>query len=110
MSQLNSGTAQVNTLTTSGSTISIPKNISVTGDINFTGTLLQNGVAFETLPTQSPKTAGGILMSDGENAFWGTTLAEEGDVGGNNNFGYYNSSPSTTTCLLYTSPSPRDQA
>ena len=51
MSQLNSGTAQVNTLTTSGSTISIPKNISVTGDINFTGTLLQNGVAFETLPT-----------------------------------------------------------
>ena len=48
MSQLNSGTAQVNTLTTSGSTISIPKNISVTGDINFTGTLLQNGVAFET--------------------------------------------------------------
>ena len=30
MSQLNAATSQVNTLTSSGSTISIPKNISVT--------------------------------------------------------------------------------
>ena len=76
MSQLNAATSQVNTLTSSGSTISIPKNISVTGNINFTGDLLQNGVLFETLPTQSPKTAGGILMSDGANAFWGSAVAD----------------------------------
>ena len=97
MSQVNVGTTQLNTLTSGGSTISIPKNITVSGNINFTGDLLQNGVLFETLPSQSPKTAGGILMSDGMNAFWGTTLAAEGDVGGNNNFGYYNSYPTTTT-------------
>ena len=58
---------------------------------------MQNGVLFETLPSQSPKTAGSILISDGKNAFWGTALAVEGDVGGGNNFGYYNSYPSTTT-------------
>ena len=62
MSQVNVGTTQLNTLTSGGATISIPKNISVSGNINFTGDLLQNGVLFETLPSQSPKTAGGILM------------------------------------------------
>lgn len=97
MSQVNVGTTQLNTLTSGGSTISIPKNITVSGNINFTGDLLQNGVLFETLPSQSPKTAGSILISDGKNAFWGTALAVEGDVGGGNNFGYYNSYPSTTT-------------
>ena len=95
MSQLNAATSQVNTLTSSGSTISIPKNISVTGNINFTGDLLQNGVLFETLPTQSPKTAGGILMSDGANAFWGSAVADESTQAafqnsyGTNQFGPY---------------------
>ena len=42
MSQLNAATTQVNTLTSGGSTVSIPKNIDVTGNINFTGNLLQN--------------------------------------------------------------------
>ena len=88
MSQVNVGTTQLNTLTSGGSTISIPKNITVSGNINFTGDLLQNGVLFETLPSHNPKTAGAILMSDGKNAFWGTALATEGDVGGNNNFGF----------------------
>ena len=96
MSQLNAATTQVNTLTSGGSTVSIPKNIDVTGNINFTGDLLQNGVLFETLPAQSPKTSGGILMSDGANAFWGTAVGAESSQAafqgsyGNNNFGPYN--------------------
>ena len=95
MSQLNAATTQVNTVTSSGSTVAIPKNIDVTGNINFTGNLLQNGVLFETLPSQSPKTAGGILMSDGTNAFWGTAAASESSQAafqgsyGTNNFGPY---------------------
>ena len=95
MSQLNAATSQVNTLTSGGSTISIPKNISVTGNINFTGDLLQNGVLFVTLPSQSPKTAGGLLMSDGANAFWGSAVASESSQAafqnsyGTNNFGPY---------------------
>ena len=36
MSQLNAATTQVNTVTSSGSTVAIPKNIDVTGNINFT--------------------------------------------------------------------------
>lgn len=43
----------------------------VSGDINFTGDLYQNGTVFETLPSQSnPDTKGAILRSDGENAYW----------------------------------------
>jgi hypothetical protein len=43
----------------------------VSGDINFTGDLYQNGTVFETLPSQSnPDTRGAILRSDGENAYW----------------------------------------
>ena len=42
MSQVNAGTAQVNTLTSSGSTVTIPKNVQVNGNIDFTGTLYQN--------------------------------------------------------------------
>ena len=53
MSQLNAATTQVNTVTSSGSTVAIPKNIDVTGNINFTGDLLQNGVLFETLLNNS---------------------------------------------------------
>ena len=97
MSQVNAGTAQVNTLTSSGSTVTIPKNVQVNGNIDFTGTLYQNGTPFETLPSQSPHTAGGILMSDGKNAFWGTAVAQEGTTGGANYFGDYNSYPTTTT-------------
>ena len=48
MSQVNVGTTQLNTLTSGGATISVPKNISVSVNINFTGDLLQNGVLFET--------------------------------------------------------------
>ena len=43
------------------------------------------------------KTAGAILMSNGTEAFWGTAMGEEGSTGGNNNFGLYNSYPTTTT-------------
>ena len=43
----------------------------VSGDINFTGSLYQNGTIFETLPSQSnPGTRGAILRSDGANAYW----------------------------------------
>ena len=104
MSQVTTTTVQTNTVTSSGGTVSIPKNVDVTGNINFTGNLLQNGVLFETLPTQSPDTAGAILMSDGTNAFWSGAVSAEAagsfsprGGSGNNPFGIYQATPTTTT-------------
>lgn len=46
--------------------------LNVSGSINFTGTLYQNGSPFVTLPAQSASTIGAALRSDGTNAFWDT--------------------------------------
>ena len=112
MSQVTTTTVQLNTVTSGGSTVSIPKNVDVTGNINFTGNLLQNGVPFETLPPQSPNTAGAILMSDGTQAFWGNAVAAEATgtgtfIGGSGNtpFGIYQATPDTTTAAGGQNPS-----
>ena len=52
-------------------TLTSNNSISVTGDINFSGSLLQNGYPFVTLPTQTDATRGAYLVSDGNTgAFW----------------------------------------
>ena len=53
-------------------------NVAVSGNIDFSGQLLQNGQPFVTLPAQNTSNLGAVLRSGG------------------------------STCLLYTSPSPRD--
>lgn len=70
MSQLTATTVLTNTITSGGTTVAIPKNVAVTGNIDFTGSLLQNGLPFASLPTQNVRTAGATLMSDGNSAFW----------------------------------------
>ena len=62
-------------------------NVTVSGDVNFTGNLLQNGSPFVTLPVQNADNLGAVLRSGGTSgtAYW-----------------------DTSGCLLYTSPSPRD--
>lgn len=116
MSQVTTTTVQANTLTSGGTTVAIPKNVDVTGNINFTGQLLQNGQPFAAIPNQSPATAGSVLMSDGQNAFWANAVPNESvgagaywatqptgpNTGGSlttfsNEFGTYRSTPSTTT-------------
>lgn len=80
MSQVSASTVQTNTLTSGGTTVSIPKNVTVTGNIDFTGNLLKNGAPFASLPEQTFRTAGAMLMSDGGTAFWaypGETLASD---------------------------------
>ena len=49
--------------------------IDVTGNINFTGDLLQNGSPFVTLPVQNADNLGAVLRSGGttEQAYWDTT-------------------------------------
>ena len=46
--------------------------ISVSGNIDFTGQLLQNGSPFVTLPTQDASNLGAVLRSGGtsEQAYW----------------------------------------
>ena len=70
MSQVTATTVQTNTITSGGTTVSIPKNVAVTGNIDFTGNLLQNGLPFASLPSQNVRTSGATLMSDGNSAFW----------------------------------------
>jgi hypothetical protein len=43
MSQVTASSVITNTLTSGGNTISIPKNVTVSGNIDFAGNLLQNG-------------------------------------------------------------------
>ena len=47
-------------------------NVSVAGNIDFTGTLLQNGQPFVTLPTQDVSNIGAVLRSGGSSgqAYW----------------------------------------
>ena len=47
-------------------------NVSVAGNIDFTGTLLQNGQPFVTLPTQDTSNIGAVLRSGGSTgqAYW----------------------------------------
>jgi hypothetical protein len=70
MSQVTASSVITNTLTSGGNTISIPKNVTVSGNIDFAGNLLQNGAPFASLPPQNFRTSGAMLMSDGGNAFW----------------------------------------
>ena len=46
--------------------------VNVTGNIDFTGTLLQNGQPFVTLPPQSASNLGRVLRSGGDtgDAYW----------------------------------------
>ena len=57
--------------------------ISVTGNINFTGELLQNGSPFVTLPVQNADNIGAVLRSGGttETAYWDTS-GEGSQIGG----------------------------
>ena len=50
-------------------------NVGVTGNIDFTGQLLQNGSPFVTLPTQTAANLGAVLRSGGTSgtAYWDTT-------------------------------------
>jgi hypothetical protein len=70
MSQVTASSVITNTLTSGGNTISIPKNVTVSGNIDFAGNLLQNGAPFASLPPQNFRTSGAMLMSDGGSAFW----------------------------------------
>ena len=47
-------------------------NVAVTGNIDFSGDLLQNGSAFVTLPTQDASNFGSVLRSGvtSGNAYW----------------------------------------
>ena len=49
-------------------------NVNVTGNIDFTGDLLQNGSPFVTLPTQDASNLGSVLRSGGNTgtAYWDT--------------------------------------
>jgi len=49
-------------------------NVAVTGNIDFSGDLLQNGSPFVTLPTQDASNLGSVLRSGGTsgNAYWDT--------------------------------------
>ena len=44
--------------------------LNVNGDVNFTGTLYQNGVEFTSIPSQDDTTRGAVLKSDGTSAYW----------------------------------------
>ncbi len=57
-------------------------NVAVTGNIDFTGTLLQNGQPFVTLPTQDASNLGAVLRSGGTSgtAYW--DLSQEGTADG----------------------------
>ena len=50
-------------------------NVAVTGNIDFTGQLLQNGSPFVTLPTQTASNLGAVLRSGGTSgtAYWDTS-------------------------------------
>ena len=50
-------------------------NVAVTGNIDFTGQLLQNGSPFVTLPTQTAANLGAVLRSGGTSgtAYWDTS-------------------------------------
>jgi len=61
--------------------IDIEVGANITGDINFTGSLLRNGQPFASLPEQSLETAGSQLFSDGQTAYWASPTASF--VGGN---------------------------
>jgi len=62
-------TDNISTLSGTGQ-INILQSASVDGNIDFTGSLLQNGLPFVTLPEQSIETMGASLCSDGVTAFW----------------------------------------
>ena len=68
-----SGTGQINIL----------QSASVSGNINFTGNLLQNGQPFVTLPEQSIQTMGAMLCSDGVTAYWAHPNTFEDNAGNN---------------------------
>lgn len=57
-------------------------NVNVTGSIDFTGTLLNNGQPFKTLPAQTTSNIGAVLRSGGSSgdAYW--DLAGEGTAEG----------------------------
>ena len=61
-------------------------NVAVTGNIDFTGQLLQNGSPFVTLPTQTADNLGYVLRSGGTSgtAFWDGS-GEGSQVGGCSN-------------------------
>ena len=61
---------------TGGATFS--GSVNVSGNIDFTGSLLQNGSPFVTLPTQDATNLGSVLRSGGNtgNAYWDTTGGE----------------------------------
>ena len=59
----------ITNLAGSGS-VDVEVGIDISGDINFTGSLLRNGAPFASLPEQGPETAGSMLISDGQTAFW----------------------------------------
>ena len=52
--------------------------VNVTGNIDFTGQLLQNGSPFLTLPTQDATNLGSVLRSGGtsEVAYWDTGVEQ----------------------------------
>ena len=58
-------------------------NVGVTGNIDFSGQLLQNGQPFVTLPTQTADNLGAVLRSGGTSgtAYWDTS-GEGSQVGG----------------------------
>ena len=58
-------------------------NLGVTGNIDFSGQLLQNGQPFVTLPTQTADNLGAVLRSGGTSgtAYWDTS-GEGSQVGG----------------------------
>lgn len=58
--------------TTGGSgTVETLNNLKVYGNLDYTGTLTNNGAPFTTLPTQNDATRGSYLVSDGASgAFW----------------------------------------
>ena len=63
--------------------------IDVQGNINFTGTLLQNGSPFVTLPTQDATNLGSVLRSGGTSgtAYW-DNASGEGSVTGSSQAKY----------------------
>jgi hypothetical protein len=61
----------ITNLAGSGS-LDVEVGIDISGDINFTGSLLKNGQPFASLPEQDPTTSGAFLMSNGTSAYWAT--------------------------------------
>ena len=61
----------ITNLAGSGS-LDVEVGIDISGDINFTGSLLRNGQPFASLPEQDPTTNGAFLMSNGTSAYWAT--------------------------------------